>query len=128
MKTLRAISQSSSEPSDYRPVHYIAAICSAMYMIEAIGWAAENGGVSGPAVRQAMYRKADWVPSRLEGVCLPSTWAPDDHRGLMTVGIYRMHVSGPTDAPVAKLIENGTIKMKKLITIELERKDSTLGW
>jgi branched-chain amino acid transport system substrate-binding protein len=68
------------------------------------------------------------VPKGLEGVCLPSTWTAEDHRGLMTVSIYRMHVKGATDAPVADLVKNGAIKLERIKTVEMPRKPELLGW
>lgn len=129
MATLTEISKTSSGGSDvYRPVHYLAGVCSAMYMVEAMEWAAANGGVTGENVQMGMYQKQDWVPAGMDGVCLPSTWTAEDHRGLMSVNIYRMNVGGSTDADVAELVKNGTIKMEKIETVELERKPETLGW
>src|SRR4051812_28199158 len=86
MKIVADISK-ISDPSGaiYRPVHYIAGICSAFYMKEAMDWAAQNGGVTGPNVKKGFYAKKDWVPAGLEGVCLPSTWTENDHRGMLTV-------------------------------------------
>ncbi|WP_245296813.1 ABC transporter substrate-binding protein [Rhodomicrobium sp. R_RK_3] len=127
--TLAAISKLSSGGADvYRPVHYLTGVCSAYYMAEAMDWAAKNGGVTGPNVQQGMYQKKDWVPAGMEGVCLPSSWSAEDHRGLMSVNIYRMNVGGATEAPVADLVKNGTIKLEKVKTVELERKADRLGW
>ncbi len=53
--------------------------------------------MAGPNVRKGFYQKKDWVPAGMEGVCVPSTWSPTDHRGMMEVHIYRAKVSGPTD-------------------------------
>ena len=128
MATLKQISAISGDANTYRPVHYLAGVCSAMYMVEAMNWAAKNGGVNGPNVQKGMYQKKDWVPAGMEGVCLPSTWTADDHRGLMDVNLYRMKVSGATDAPVADLVKNGVIKIEKVKTVKLERKPDTLGW
>jgi len=129
MKTLTDISKMSDPTGTaYRPVHYLAGVCSAMYMAESMEWAGKNGGVNGPNVRKGMYQKKDWVPAGMEGVCLPSTWAQDDHRGLMSVSIYRMGVTGATEAPVADLVKSGGIKVEKIKTVELERKADRLGW
>ncbi|NJM34206.1 MAG: ABC transporter substrate-binding protein [Rhodomicrobium sp.] len=128
MKTLSEISKVSAGGDVYRPVHYLAGVCSAMYMVEAMEWAAKNGGVTGENVQKGMYQKKDWVPAGTEGVCLPSTWTAEDHRGLMNVNIYRMSVSGATDAAVADLVKSGAIKMEKIKTVTLERKAETLGW
>lgn len=129
MKTVLEISK-VSDPSGsiYRPVHYIAGICSAFYMKEAMDWATQNGGISGPNVKKGFYAKKDWVPVGLEGVCLPSTWTENDHRGMLTVNLYRSKVSGSTEAPLNELAKNGTIKLEKVTTINLPRKPEWLGW
>ncbi len=129
MKTLREVSNiSDSSGTAYRPVHYLAGACSAFYMKEAMDWAAQNGGVTGPNIKKGMYQKKDWVPAGLEGVCNPSTWTADDHRGTTSVGIYRAKVAGATEAGVDELVKNGTIKMEKVATIDLPRKKEWLGW
>ncbi len=128
METLKEISAQSGDANTYRPVHYLSGVCSTMYMVEAMQWAAENGGVNGANVQKGMHQKKDWVPAGMEGVCLPSTWTEDDHRGLMNVSIYRMSVSGSTEADVAELVKDGTIKMENIKTVELERTDDKLGW
>jgi branched-chain amino acid transport system substrate-binding protein len=127
MKTLTDISKLAGGEA-YRQVHYLAGVCSALYMTEAMEWAAKNGGVTGENVAKGMYQKKDWVPAGMDGVCLPSTWTAEDHRGLMNVNLYRMSVSGSTEAPVADLVKSGAIKMDRVKTITLERKPETLGW
>lgn len=129
MKLVREIAR-KSDPSGaiYRPVHYIAGMCSAYFMKEAMEWADKNGGVSGPTVTKGMYQKKNWVPVGLEGVCLPSTFTEEDHRGLLAVSIYRTKVSGATDAPLPDLMKNGTIKLEKVKVITLPRKAEWLGW
>jgi len=128
MKTVVDISK-ISDPSGnaYRPVHYIAGVCSAMYMKEALEWAAKNGGVTGENVRKAFYQKQGWVPAGMEGVCNPSTWTDKDHRGTLTVDLYRSKVSGATDGDLNDLMKKGTIKLEKVKTIELPRKAEWLG-
>ncbi len=134
MEIVRGISEGSSRPDEYRLVHYLAGICSVFYMKEAMEWAQENGGVTGPNIRQGMYEMSAahdgaWVPEGLEGVCLPSGWTPDDHRGLMTARIYRGHVSGSTEgADVQELVDGGTISMEYLTEITLERRPEWLGY
>src|SRR3982751_991457 len=94
MGTVREISRISDPGGNaYRPVHYLAGICSAFYMKEAMDQAAAAGGITGDAIRQSMYRKQNWVPAGLDGVCVPSTWTAEDHRGTTTVAIYRAKVS-----------------------------------
>jgi branched-chain amino acid transport system substrate-binding protein len=129
MKTVQDISKMSDpDGKTYRPVHYIAGVCTALYMKEAVEWAAKNGGATGEKVRNGFYQKANWVPAGMEGVCNPSTWTEKDHRPTLKVDIYRMKVSGPTDASVADLVKNGTIKLEKVKTVDLPRKPEWLGW
>lgn len=129
MKTVQDISKMSDpDGKAYRPVHYVAGVCTALYMKEAVEWAAKNGGATGEKVRNGFYQKANWVPAGMEGVCNPSTWTEKDHRPTLKVDIYRMKVSGPTDASVADLVKNGTIKLEKVKTVDLPRKPEWLGW
>jgi len=129
MKTVMEISKmSDSSGTAYRPVHYVAAVCTALYMREAVEWAAKNGGATGPNVVKGFYHKKDWVPAGMEGVCNPATWTETDHRPTTRVEIYRMKVAGATDAPLNDLVKNGTIKLEKVKTIDLPRKPEWLGW
>lgn len=129
MKTVVEISKmSDAAGTAYRPVHYIAGVCTALYMKEAVEWAAKNGGAVGENVKKGFYQKKDWVPAGMEGVCNPSTWTETDHRPTTKVDIYRMKVSGATDAPVADLVKTGTIKLEKVKTVDLPRKADWLGW
>jgi branched-chain amino acid transport system substrate-binding protein len=129
MKTVEEISKISDASGNvYRPVHYVAAVCSALYMKEALDWAAANGGATGENVRKAFYQKKDWVPAGMDGVCNPSTWTDKDHRGTTKVDLYRAKVSGPTDGDLKELIAKGTIKLEKVKTVDLPRKPEWLGW
>jgi branched-chain amino acid transport system substrate-binding protein len=129
MAMVREISkQSDAAGTTYRPVHYIAGICSALYLKEAMDWAAKNGGLNGPNVKKGFYQKQGWVPAGMDGVCVPSTWTDTDHRSNLTVNLYRMKVGGATDAPLNDLIKAGTIKVDKVATIELPRKAEWQGW
>ena len=129
MKTLMEVSKiSDAAGTAYRPVHYVAAVCAAMYLKEAMDWAGKNGGVTGPNVKKGFYQKKDWVPAGMEGVCNPSTWSETDHRSTLTVSLYRTKVSGATDAPLGDLIKNGTIRLEKVTTIDLPRKPEWRGW
>ena len=116
MKLVRQIAEKSGFSKAETPTHhYIRGICSVYYMKEAMEWAKANGGITGENIRQGMYAKKDWVPKGLEGVCLPSTWTPTDHRGTMTVSINR----GDYD--------NGQVKIQKLADTKLPREDRWLG-
>src|SRR5215510_9807657 len=129
MKTVMDVSKmSDAAGTTYRPVHYLAAACAAMYLKEAMDWASKNGGVTGPNVKKGFYQKKDWVPAGMEGVCIPSTWTESDHRSTLTVSLYRAKVSGATDAPLGDLMKNGTIKLEKVTTIDLPRKPEWQGW
>ncbi|MGE0289429.1 MAG: ABC transporter substrate-binding protein [Bradyrhizobium sp.] len=129
MKTVMEISK-MSDPSGkvYRPVHYIAGVCTALYMKEALDWAAKNGGTTGENVIKAFHQKKDWVPAGMEGVCNPSTWTEKDHRGTLKVDLYRMKVTGSTDGDLNDLMAKGTIKLEKIKTVDLPRKPEWLGW
>ncbi|HZH26996.1 MAG TPA: ABC transporter substrate-binding protein [Azospirillaceae bacterium] len=130
METVKRISR-ISDPSGaaYRPVHYLAGVCAAMLMVEAMETAVQNGGITSERIRDGFYARKDWVPKGFEGVCFPSTFTREDHRGLMTVPLYRAVVTGPTEpGSVDDLIRNGTMKLEKVATVELERKTELLGW
>jgi branched-chain amino acid transport system substrate-binding protein len=129
MKTVMEISRMSDPTGKaYRPVHYIAAVCAALYAKEAIEWAAKNGGANGDNVVKGFYQKKDWVPAGLDGVCSPSTWTEQDHRGTMKVDLYRAKVTGSTDGDLNDLMAKGVIKLEKVKTVELPRKPEWLGW
>jgi branched-chain amino acid transport system substrate-binding protein len=129
MKTVIDISK-MSDPSGkiYRPVHYVAGVCSALYMKEAIDWAANNGGATGENVAKGFHQKKDWVPAGMEGVCNPSTWTEKDHRPTTKVDLYRAKVAGVTDGDLNDLMAKGTVKLEKVKTIELPRKPEWAGW
>jgi len=116
MKLVREISK-MSDPSgqEYRAVHYMRGICSVYYMKEAMEIAKQSGKVTGEAIKQAMYQKKDWVPAGLEGVCLPSGWTPDDHRGTTQVLVYQADTKG------------GKTDMKKVYTANIPRNPEWLG-
>ncbi len=129
MKTVMDISKMSDPTGNvYRPVHYVAGVCSAMYMKEALDWAAKNGGATGENVRNGFYQKKDWVPAGMEGVCNPSTWTDKDHRPTMKVDLYRSKITGSTDGEMNDVMKKGAVKLEKVKTIELPRKAETLGW
>jgi branched-chain amino acid transport system substrate-binding protein len=101
---------------EYRTHHYIRGVCSVFYMKEAMEWAKENGGITGENIRNGMYAHKDWVPKGLEGVCIPSTWTPEDHRGVMTSFIYQGHA------------KDGAISIEKIAETTLPRRDDWLGY
>ena len=131
MVNVREISRSGATPqTEYRPVHYLAGICSAMIMVEAIKSAATNGGVvTGERIRDGFYARNDWVPAGFEGMCNPSTFTPEDHRGRMTVSLFRAVGTGDTtQGSVGELMRNGTMRLEPVTRITLERRQDRLGW
>jgi len=129
MALVQEISKMSDpDLKEYRAVHYLRGICSVFFMKEAMEVAdTMEGGITGPNIKQAMYAKKDWVPKGLEGVCLPATWAPDDHRGVMDVFVYKGHDAGG-EGDISELIANGSIGMDQIYTAKLPRKPEWLGW
>jgi branched-chain amino acid transport system substrate-binding protein len=129
--TLRAISRvSDSSGNAYRPVHYIAGVCSAMLMVEAMETAATGGGaIDGPRIRDGFYARRDWVPAGFEGVCNPSNFTPEDHRGTLRVALYRSVVTGNTaQGTVDELMRAGTMRIEPVAVVELDRRADWLGW
>ena len=126
MKEISKVSDPTGKA--YRPIHYLAGVCTALYMKEAMDWAATQGTISGESIKAGMYVRQNWVPKGTEGVCKPSQWSATDHRGMVQVDLYRVTVKGNTEAPVADLIANGSIAMTKIAAIDLPRKKEWLGW
>lgn len=116
MKLVREVSK-VSDPSGnaYRAVHYMRGICSAYYMKDAMEAAAKAGGITGPNIKAAMEKMKDHVPAGLEGVCIPSTWTPEDHRGTTKVFLYQAQTKG--QQAIAKVGE-----------ADVPRKPEWLGW
>src|SRR5258705_2757851 len=74
MKTVTEISKMSDPTAKvYRPVHYIAAACTALYMKEEIDWAAKNGGATGGDRDKGLYQKANRGAAGLGGALNPPT-------------------------------------------------------
>ncbi len=100
-----------------RPTHqYLRGICSAYFMKEALEWAGQRGEIIGATVRDGMYARSDWVPVGLEGVCLPSTWTAEDHRGTTSVNINAGSWVG------------GEVQIEKIASVELPRRPEWLGY
>ena len=116
MALVREINAQGSGVEPKPTHHYIRGVCSAFYMKEAMEWAAANGGVTGENIKAGMYARSNWVPKGLEGVCLPSTWTPDDHRGTSVVTINRGRY------------HDGAGHIERLTTIELPRRDEWIGY
>lgn len=116
MALVEEIAANGQGMGDRKPTHhYIRGICAAYYMKEAMEWAKENGGLTGANIRDGMYAQQDWVPEGLEGVCLPSTWTPTDHRGLTIVAINRGSYV------------DGEVVIERIAETELPRRDDWLG-
>ena len=130
MTTMKTISKvSDAAGTAYRPVHYLAGACAAMLMVEAMETAAKGGDVTGERIRDGFYARKDWVPAGFDGVCSPSNFTPEDHRGTLRVALYRAGVVGDTSGgSVQDLISAGTMKLAPVATVELERKRELLGW
>jgi branched-chain amino acid transport system substrate-binding protein len=119
----------SGKKDQYRSVHYISAVCSMFYIAEAMKLAMTEGELSGESIRNAMYKNEKWAPEELKGVCLPSTWKNDDHRGLMEVPIYMVKVNGPTDKKsVDQLMKEKIIQLVKEDQISLPRRPEWRGY
>ncbi len=117
MKLVRDISKvSDASGSAYRPVHYMRGICSVYYMKDAMEAAAKAGGVTGPNIKSAMEAMREHVPAGLDGVCIPSTWTPEDHRGTTKVFIYQASVQADAQ------------EIKKIGEADIPRKPEWLGW
>ncbi len=131
METMRAISRVSDQGGNaYRPVHYLAGACAAMLMVEAMETASEGGGqITGERIRDGFYARRDWVPRGFDGVCEPSTFTAQDHRGTMRVALYRAQVNGNTaQGSVQELMAAGTMALQPVATINLPRRADWLGW
>ncbi len=117
MKTLQEVSK-MSDPSGqlYRPLHYMRGACAAFFMRDAMLAADKMGKVTGPNIKKAMDQMKDHVPAGLEGVCTPSTWTAEDHRGTTEVGIFTSQFNG------------GNFTMTRLSTVEVPRRADWLGW
>jgi branched-chain amino acid transport system substrate-binding protein len=101
-----------------------------MIMVEAMETAAANGGqVTGERIRDGFYARRDWVPAGFQGVCEPSNFTNEDHRGTMRVALYRSVVTGATaQGTVDELMRAGTMRLEPVTTITLERRRDWMGW
>lgn len=102
MRRVHEIAELADPNVTYQPTHYIRGICAFFFMKDAIESAETSGAVSGPAIKQAMYRNQPWSPAGLEEVCPPGQWTSADHRGFNHVMLYRGLVSADT-TPVRRL-------------------------
>ena len=117
MKLVREVSK-ISDPSgeEYRSTHYIRGVCSAFLMRDAMVAADKMGGITGANIKKAFEQMRDHVPAGLEGVCLPSTWTPNDHRGTTTVMLYRNDYN------------YGNVTLQKIYQTTIPLRPDWLGW
>lgn len=130
MYTVREISKMSDpEETKYRSVHYLRGVCSMFYLKEAMERAGQTGKISGPTIKAAMYAAENWVPQGLNGVCLPASWKPDDHRGITRVLVYQANVRGDTqNTSITKLMNSGQISMSRVFDADIPRRPEWLGY
>ncbi|NOQ41446.1 MAG: ABC transporter substrate-binding protein [Desulfuromusa sp.] len=115
--TMKAIAATSSKGADeYRGLHYIRGVCSTMFMVDAMKMADKKGKLNGTGIKDAMESMQSHVPKGLEGICLPSTWTSEDHRGTTLVSVYKSEYN------------KGDFKMEKQATVEVPRRPEWLGW
>lgn len=113
METIREIAGGDER----RALHYMRGVCSVMFMRDAMQRAAADGEITGPAIKAELESMEGHVPDGLEGVCLPHTWTPDNHRGTTKVMVYQNDFQG-----------EGEVAFDHLTTIDLPRRDDWLGW
>lgn len=117
MKTIRAISKMSDPSGEkYRNLHYMRGACAVFFMKDAMEIADKKGGVTGPNIKAAMESMVNHVPAGLEGVCKPSTWTSEDHRGTTEVSVYTTTFNG------------GDFKFNEQATVMVPRRADWLGW
>lgn len=118
MKTVREVSAQSDpdHQQQAQPVHYIRGVCSAFLMRDAMKMANESGAITGESIKAAFEQMRDHVPLELEGVCLPTTWTPTDHRGTTTVMLYRNDYNF------------GAVTQTRVYTTTIPLRPDWLGW
>ena len=112
METVKAIAGGGER----KALHYMRGVCSTLFMRDAMAMAAENGDITGPNIKAALESMEGHVPAEMDGVCLPHTWTPDNHRGTTKVMVYQNDWN------------SGDWQFNKLDTIDLPRRDDWLGW
>lgn len=117
MKLIRDIAK-ISDPSGktYHNLHYMRGVCSVYYMKDAMLGADKIGGITGPNIKKAMEQMRNHVPAGLEGVCKPSTWTNEDHRGTTEISVYTTSYNG------------GDFKFNEQATVTVPRRAEFLGW
>jgi len=97
----------------YRPVTTSRASATALYMKEAVEWAARTAARTGENVKKGFYRKPtgyrpEWRVSAMRR--LDREGSP----GTLKVDLYRMKVAGATDAPLNDLVRMAASSSRKL--------------
>ena len=117
MKVVRAVSK-ESDPNgqELRSAHYIRGVCSAFLMSDAMAAADKAGGITGANIKKGFEEMRDHVPAGLEGVCLPTTFTPNDHRGTTTVLLYRSDYNF------------GNVTDQKIYQTSIPLRPDWLGW
>lgn len=117
MQVLRAVSaESDGSGQQRRSAHYIRGVCSAFLMRDAMIAADKMGGVNGVNVKKGFEQMRDHVPAGLDGICLPSTFTADDHRGMTTVMLYQNEYNF------------GNISSEKIYQTTIPLRPDWLGW
>jgi branched-chain amino acid transport system substrate-binding protein len=75
-----------------------------------------DGGITGANIKKGMEQMVNHVPAGLEGVCKPSTWTSEDHRGTTEVSVYTTTYNG------------GDFTFNPQSTVNVPRRDDWLGW
>jgi branched-chain amino acid transport system substrate-binding protein len=117
MEMVRKISKlSDASGTAARPVASMRGVCSAFLMRDAMATADAAGAITGPKIRDGFETMKSHVPAGLEGVCLPSTYTPSDHRGTTTVMVYRSDYN------------YGKIALQRVFETSIPRRPDWLGW
>ena len=117
MTLVREVSKISDPTgNEYRSTHYIRGVCSAFLMRDAMIAADKMGGITGANIKKGFEQMSDHVPAGLEGVCLPSTWTPNDHRGTTTVMLFRNDNN------------YGNVTLQKIYQTTIALRPDWLGW
>ncbi len=114
MKTVMEISKMSDPPARCIARCTIAAVCSALYLKEALDWAAKNGGTTGENV-------AKWASAQVRGLGagrnggrlhldLDREGSPPDHEGRPSSPRRSLRA---TDGDINDLAGKGTTKLDK---------------
>jgi len=100
MKTLDGISKDVG-PHRARfigPMHYIAGVCSALYLREALDWRPRTAAPPAENVAKGFYQTKDWVPAGMEGRLQSFDLDREGSSLHDEVDLYRSKISGSTTA------------------------------